>query len=173
MQEIANTIDFVNNNLIVPSYIMDKYDDTLIIFTACNKFNITQPNIKAFEIKEKRINQNEFRKQIIERDKHCIITNSNSAMCDACHIIPFSECNDNDQYNINNGFLLNSGLHKLFDKYLWSINPYTQTIKVHNDILHDESYTQINIYHNKVISYNNEIFPFLLKHYETFLITNI
>ena len=37
-------------------------------------------------------------------------------VCEAAHIIPFCESNDQDCFDIDNGILLNKVLHKLFYK---------------------------------------------------------
>jgi predicted restriction endonuclease len=75
--------------------------------------------------------QNTFRERLVQRYKNCIITNSIADECDASHIIPYSE---SGTFDITNGLLLSSNLHKTFDKYYWSIEPYTKQIHIRKDI---------------------------------------
>jgi hypothetical protein len=71
-----------------------------------------------------------FRKKVINRYKNCIITGYPETVCQACHIVPHSECNSEDKYNVNNGLLLRADLHILFDKKLLQINPETLKINL-------------------------------------------
>lgn len=122
----------------------------------------------CFSIKEQRLKQQEFRMKVINRDKYCILSKSHPDMCEACHIIPYSECDEGNIYNINNGILLESGLHKLFDKYEWSINPNKKTVELSPKLLNDNSYGLIKKYHNKKVSLNDNVLINLKDHYEKF-----
>lgn len=111
------------------------------------------------------IAQDMYRKAIINRYKKCIISNMNIEVCEACHIIPFSESNN---FDINNGLLLNSNLHKLFDKYYWSINPETLCVEVSKKC---NTYDCITIYNNKhlvILKQFNETIEYLKEHYKQF-----
>jgi hypothetical protein len=120
-----------------------------------------------YEEKEKRQNQFLFRKELEERYKHCVISNSSIITCQACHIIPFAECEEKDKYNVSNGLLLRSDLHVLFDKKLLKINPDTLQIEISKEILEDENNNKIyGEYHNKKIKVNSKSLPFLKKIYE-------
>jgi hypothetical protein len=123
------------------------------------------PSSKLYELKEKRKKQDEFHKQLIIRDKQCIITNKTSLVCQACHIIPYALCNENEKYDINNGLLLSADTHILFDKYMISINPITSTIYLINELLDDDMY---NKYHNKKITLNDKQKKYLLHHWNIF-----
>ena len=81
--------------------------------------------------KEQRLDQDSFRKELIKKYNKCIISDSIDIECEACHIIPYSICKN---FDIDNGLLLSSDLHKTFDKYLWSINPNTLTVKINKNI---------------------------------------
>jgi hypothetical protein len=59
-------------------------------------------------------------------DKKCIITNDDCGY-EACHIIPYSECNN---FEISNGLLLRADVHGLYDKYNITINPFTSKVEV-------------------------------------------
>ena len=115
--------------------------------------------------------QNIYRKAIIQRFNKCIISDYDNEICEASHIIPFSESKN---FDINNGILLNNILHKLFDKHYWSINPITlcfeivksPTIDIYNimkqydkqciEIL--KKYPQINKYLTNHYSKSKELF---------------
>ncbi len=172
MNEIFELIELENNNIIVPIHILNKYDSDSIKFVAYDKFQIDDFDTKKYELKEKRLNQSEFRKYLIERDTCCIITKYNSDMCEACHIIPHNECDSNNKYDINNGFLLEAGLHKLFDKYLWSINPDTKLIEVSDKIINNISYNLINNYNSIYVNLDHNITINLRNHYDKFKINN-
>jgi hypothetical protein len=169
MDDIYDNIELKDGVIFISSHIYNKYNDNAIIFTAYTKFQNDMVMAKKYELKEKRLNQTEFRKYLIERDKRCIITSSNSDICEACHIIPYSECGDDIKFDINNGILLEAGLHKLFDMYLWSINPNTKILEVNAKIINNNSYNLINVYNGKYINFDKNIVDNLRIHYELFL----
>ena len=88
-----------------------------------------------------------FRKQIIMRYYKCIISNMCKSVCEAAHIIPFSETLS---FDVDNGILLNNILHKLFDEYYWSINPQTLCVELFIDETNDV-YDILKPYENKYI----------------------
>lgn len=122
--------------------------------------------IKIVENRRKRMGQSEFRKQILNKyNSKCIITGQTCiAELEAAHLIPVSTIED---YDINNGLLLGSNIHRTFDKYLWSINPNTMQIEVREDI---DSGT-INAYKNNTILLDicPELYLNLFEHYQIFL----
>ena len=67
-----------------------------------------------------------YRDYIVKRFNKCIVSDMDNEVCEAAHIVPFSE---SQNFDIDNGLLLNSVLHKLFDKHYWSICPDTYNIK--------------------------------------------
>ena len=89
-------------------------------------------NIKLVESKRVRLNQKQFREELIKKfNGECLITGEDcSTELEACHIIPVAK---DESYDIDNGLLLMSNLHKTFDKYLWSINPDTLIIETKTD----------------------------------------
>ena len=68
-------------------------------------------------------------------------------VCEAAHIIPFSETLS---FDVDNGILLNSILHKLFDKSYWSINPKTLCVELFIDEK-NSAYDILKPYENKYI----------------------
>lgn len=121
-----------------------------------------------YELKEKRVKQETFRKNIINRDKKCLLSNSPATMCEVAHIIPYCECDKNIKYDVNNGLLLNAGLHKLFDKFLWSIDTNSKVV-LSPKVLNDSDYELVHCYHNKVLKLNDMILKNLKWHYNKFL----
>ena len=89
-------------------------------------------NIKLIDYKRKRIGQEEFRKNLIEKfGGKCILTGVNClAELTACHIVPVSE---NENYDVDNGLLLTENLHRTFDRFIWSINPNTMKVEVNDN----------------------------------------
>jgi hypothetical protein len=89
--------------------------------------NVFVHKIDFYKKEKERKYQTEFSKKIFNRDNKCIVTNKgNSIEFEACHIVPVSEGGD---YTESNGLLLTRNLHKLYDDYLWSINPETLCIE--------------------------------------------
>ena len=118
------------------------------------------------------MNQDKFRKEIIKRDKKCLLSNAPPEMCQAAHIIPYCHCSVDMQYNINNGLLLEAGIHLLFDEYLWSINKDSIVI-VSYKLLNDKNYHMnkylINDYHNKKLHLSKKQLENLKSHFEHFI----
>jgi hypothetical protein len=112
--------------------------------------------------------QNIFRKAIINRYKKCIISDMDEIVCEAAHIKSFTECNDEEKFNFNNGILLNSILHKLFDNYFITINPNSLNVEINNNC---PMYKYLKKYENKYINkikiYTDTI-NFLKIHYKQF-----
>ena len=107
--------------------------------------------------------QNIYRKAIIERYEKCILSDMDCEVCEAAHIIPFSE---SENFKFDNGLLLNSVLHNLFDKYYWTINPDDLHVIICNKS--PSIYNILKCYENKYISvlgkYCNTI-EYLKDHY--------
>lgn len=158
-------------------YILENYLDNILekdkiinyhIFNEYNKFDYDNKDlfeidlkflldniyseIKIVEPKVKRLNQQEFRDELINKYQKCLITDNDCLNeLEACHIIELKDTytdteitnntntdteitnnTNTDINNINNGLLLCSNLHKTFDKYLWTINPDTLEIEIAN-----------------------------------------
>jgi hypothetical protein len=119
--------------------------------------NLENDKNKVFYNKTSKIRnpyfQHLFRKQVILRYNRCIISDMCINVCDAAHIIPFSETLS---FDVDNGILLNSILHRLFDKSYWSINPQTLCVELFIDEK-NSAYDILKPYENKYIE--------CLKHY--------
>lgn len=75
--------------------------------------------------------QSAFRQALLsKRPNRCAITGTSElSVLEAAHIIPYAE-RFADRDKSENGLLLRSDIHKLFDAYLISINPETKAIEV-------------------------------------------
>ena len=143
----------------------DTIDDILLILEI--EFNIKDiiiTNNEITEIREKR-NDYQFRKSVINHYKKCIISGLNVKRCEVAHIKPFSQCDINEKYDPNNGLLLDSGLHKLFDRYEFSINPETYMLvtKMDDDDL------GLDEYQNKILNIEPNSKRYIEYHYSNFM----
>lgn len=142
-----------------------------IKFVLASRFNYYSDEQKE-EIKKlcvERDRQNEFRQNLILRDKKCLITGDNENICEACHIVPYSETKS---FDISNGILLNRCFHKMFDDYLFSINPQNNTLVFSTNILECEYYHNYIKYTNMIIDIPTECTKYICAHYEKFLSSN-
>jgi hypothetical protein len=101
----------------------------LIIFSELFDIDIDLMTINDLNNKSEiitRINQDEFREQIISRFTECIISGIHPDSCQAAHIYDLKYIPLN--YDINNGILLSATLHLEFDKLKWCIHPKTYKI---------------------------------------------
>lgn len=109
-----------------------------------------------------RLNQNDFRKKVIETYKVCIVSGYGDLdELEACHIIPHTSLNT----HIDNGLLLNRMIHKTFDKYLWSIHPETLKIEVSDSINKNSSIMQFK---GQIVSIRKESIYYIKQHYSKF-----
>lgn len=141
-----------------------------ILFIAYDLYKY-KPEKDVVEKKLKRQYQTKFRKELEKKYKKCIISKRNIAICEACHIVPFCDSDLIKRYDINNGLLLSSDLHKLFDKHMFSIDNNNRII-LSNKILKDESYEDYHKYHNKKIELDNGTMKNLKIHYAQFMEKN-
>jgi len=86
-----------------------------------------------------RRNQGAFRQALLsKRARQCAITGTNElSVLDAAHVIPYAE-RFSDRDKLENGLLLRSDIHKLFDAHLISINPETRAVEVSDHIKSSE-----------------------------------
>jgi predicted restriction endonuclease len=104
------------------NHILSAYDLQLTEITS--ERSKDHSSVRA-ENKNVRSEQDKFRHNIINRDKCCIISKTDYDDCEAAHIVPFAESNN---YDIDNGLLLDKTLHSSFDKHYWCIDPTTLRI---------------------------------------------
>jgi hypothetical protein len=136
INKLTNNIKKINIQNIENEYLdcLELYDVEIIdyIFLAIHNYSFDE---LKYEQKLKRINQYKFRQELIDLYKGCIITKVSNF--EACHIVPFSICDNNEKYDPNNGILLKSDLHELFDEYIFSINPETLCVEFDEDFFTD------------------------------------
>ncbi len=114
-------------------------------------------NYKIFKNKQDRVEQEQFRRNLINKYNKCIITGSTCLTeLEAAHIVNFRE--DMTNNTIDNGLLLKSNIHKTFDDNLWAINPKSLLIEVKENIdageIMNYNGTKINIILNDRILIN-------------------
>lgn len=150
----------------------DEYNNIKAIkFILASRFNY-YPDEQNEEIKklcDERDGQYEFRQQLILRDVNCLITGDNENVCEACHIIPYSETKS---FDIGNGLLLNRCFHTMFDKYLFSINPQNNILVFSQNITNSLYYHNYVNYDNTYINIPYECNKYISSHYEKFLSIN-
>jgi hypothetical protein len=154
--------EFINK---IPNYL---YIINFIMYDRFKYYPYNNSNLDILSLAIERRGQNEFRINIINRDKVCLISGLDADDCDACHIIPYNECKN---YNINNGILLNKTLHNMFDEYKFSIN--NNKVVLNNKILNKDNYSDYHKYHNKIINIPKECIDNLNKHYNEFIKKNL
>jgi predicted restriction endonuclease len=160
---ICDLIKNFDNSKIVS--LEDTIDDILLILEIeFNIKDIIMTNDEITEIREKR-NDYQFRKTVINHYKKCIISGLHIKRCEVAHIKPFSLCDRNEKYDPNNGLLLDSGLHKLFDRYEFSINPETYMLvtKMDDDDL------GLDEYQNKILDICPNSKKYIEYHYSNFM----
>lgn len=110
--------------------------------------------------------QQNFRKKVLDNyfGKCCVTGTNTSSILEAAHIMPYSGLKSN---RVDNGLCLRIDIHKLFDRFLLSINPDTRIILLSEVISHDPSYNFLQgkrIDEGKIQAAIN----FLHVHYTTF-----
>ena len=171
LSEFVNKYNIEDKKILYDFIIKTKqYEKELVDLVMCNLYDYVN---KPTEIKDKRDKQTLFRNDLVNKYKRCIISNYNELTCQACHIIPYCDSDDSMQYNLDNGILLNSELHILFDKYLWSINS-DQIVKFSDIILNNIEFERFHQYHNKKLNIlNTNTLNNLEKHYNIFIIKTV
>jgi predicted restriction endonuclease len=139
MNELDNSLSIIDNNsqeIIIKDFLDNykkyNYDDESEMELDLNiLLQVKYKNIKKVEKRTEldRKYQKRFKKDLLKRyNNKCVISGNNCKdELEAAHIIPVSE---HGSYNIDNGLLLSSNLHKTFDKYYWSINPKKSVIEI-------------------------------------------
>ena len=128
----------------------------------------------SFNILNKRIGQQLFRKKLMERfDNKCMIDPDNYNLpsdCEACHIIPVCKFND---YNINNGLFMNKIVHKYFDSYEMSINPESYKIELKGKAFDQNQIKKLEGKNINILTKYDGIICYLKMHYNEFKKMNI
>ncbi|MFS8170998.1 HNH endonuclease [Vreelandella titanicae] len=110
--------------------------------------------------------QQDFRKQVLKNyyGSCCISGSRINEVLEAAHINPYAGQHSN---RLDNGLCLRVDIHRLFDKFLISINPEKRQIKTSSRIKNDPEYGQLEgkqMMRGKVLASDY----FLSQHYRTF-----
>jgi predicted restriction endonuclease len=159
LSKCNNLIDY---NLINYNYKNFNYDDKELFKLHLDfLLNNFYKHIKINNLQIKRLNQEEFRKLLLNKYKKCIITNNDCVdELEACHII---EHKDGGSCDINNGLLLERNIHSTFDKNLWCIKPDKNNCVIEIKNGHNGTITKYKdvkiylpeLYNNLLLRYNN------------------
>jgi hypothetical protein len=162
------TADIKNYDILFDNCELKNYTTETLLFVLYDLYQY-EPSKDKIEEKIKRTLQKNFREKIIKKYNKCIITDRSEKICEACHIIPFSDSQYNEKYDVFNGILLCRDLHSLFDKYLISINPVTGCFELSDSIISDNDFTDYHKYNGKKIKIDDKrTCEYLEKHYELF-----
>ena len=74
--------------------------------------------------------QKKFRDKLIERYYKCPIDNLDYTLCEACHIVPYSESKENQKFDVFNGILLTPTLHRIYDKNYFKIDENSCRVEI-------------------------------------------
>lgn len=121
-----------------------------------------------------RIGQTKFRNELVDFYHNCIISGDDGIICQACHILPYSETKFN---HVDNGLLLNYNLHHLYDLYLVTFvfkenfdNVYDLYLfKISEQILNKKTFSNYKKYNNKIVKISRGSKIFLDINYKNFI----
>lgn len=125
------------------------------------------------KIVNQRIGQEKYRKKLLKIFCHKCCVSESTYSLEACHIkqhgLCLKEMDNKSLYDIHNGLILRSDLHKLFDDYLLSINPNTLKVVINNELL--KSNSELIKYSGKYLKFlenNKKRLEYFKVHYENF-----
>ena len=133
------------------------------------KTNYKKPNeTERTGLVVSRVGQGYYRQQIIEKwNGICPVTKSNMKnILISSHIVPWSESNDDERLDVENGILLSPNIDSLFDKHFISFNDDGSIlISKKLDIFNRES---LNIHEDIKIPISGGMKKYLKRHREKF-----
>ena len=111
-----------------------------------------------------RVGQGYYRQQIMEKwGNNCPVTGCDLTMIlISSHIVPWSECNDEERLDVENGILLSPNIDSLFDKHLISFQDNGEMII--SKSLSTEVLNSLGINPKITISISEGMKPYLEKH---------
>ena len=114
-----------------------------------------------------RVGQGYYRQQIIEKwDGKCAILKTDMLpILIASHIVPWSECNDSQRLDVENGILLSPLYDALFDKKLISFDASGRIIL--SNIITAENLERLGLSVDAKIQITKGMLPYLKKHRES------
>lgn len=161
INEIDNVMKDISHddlyNKLIPLYSKSKVD-----FVMYDLFEYQYDGLTKTE-REKR-KDDKFIKDVRSRYNNvCIMTGTD--MCQVCHIVPFSECKENEKYDVNNGILLRDDIHRLFDKKEIKINPDTFVIEVSESTMKNNNRRTYHKLNNIIVNINKNSISYLRRVY--------
>lgn len=158
VDKIIGNDDYSNLKLLFEELIekftsdIEKIEIEFIMYERFNyKYVNDENNLdESTEEKVKR-KDNKFKEEVKKYYKNCIVTGTSQKICQVAHIKPFSESDPEEKYDPNNGLLLRSDIHDLFDKKLLTINPETFELQLKNEVLSDEEFKDYLQYNGKIL----------------------
>ncbi len=114
-----------------------------------------------------RVGQGAYRKRIIHRwEYQCAVTGFDKLdVLIASHIVPWSESNDNERLDVNNGLLLSPTFDALFDRHLISFENKGKIIL--SDSIEKQAYQKIGVTGDERIrKLNGDNLKYLQRHQE-------
>ena len=112
-----------------------------------------------------RVGQGAYRKRIIHRwEYRCAVNGFDKLnILIASHIVPWSESNDMERLDVDNGLLLSPNYDALFDKHLISFENNGKIIL--SDTIEDNAYKKIGVTGNETIKNLSQYnFQYLERH---------
>jgi hypothetical protein len=134
------------------------------------KRQLKEPNVtERSGLVISRVGQGYYRQQIIEKwEGRCPVTKSELLkVLISSHIVPWSECNDKERLDVENGILLSPNIDSLFDKHLVSFNDNGQMIV--SNKLSDKELTILGIPKDVTIKVTEGMKKYLQRHREKLL----
>ena len=111
-----------------------------------------------------RVGQGWYRNQLLDKwESTCPITGcSTSKILIASHIVRWSECNDEDRLNVNNGILLSPDVDALFDRHLISFSDEGEMLL--STEINSETLDSLGVPKHAVLPVDEDMKPFLAIH---------
>jgi hypothetical protein len=134
------------------------------------KRKLKEPNItERSGLVTSRVGQGYYRQQIIEKwEGKCPVTQSELLkILISSHIVPWSECNDKERLDVENGILLSPNVDSLFDKHLISFSDNGQMII--SERLSGEGLKKLGIPEGVTIKVTEGMKKYLQRHRERLL----
>lgn len=134
------------------------------------KRKLKEPNItERSGLVTSRVGQGYYRQQIIEKwEGRCPVTQSELLkVLISSHIVPWSECNDKERLDVENGILLSPNADSLFDKHLISFSDTGQMIV--SKKLPPEELERLGVKKNVTIKVTEGMRKYLQRHRERLL----
>ena len=153
---------------------VDLFSQVSAVADPLEKYGIVPPNITERKgLVTSRVGQGAYRKRIIHRWEYkCAVTGFNKLdILIASHIVPWSDSNDNERLDVDNGLLLSPTYDALFDRHLISFENSGKIIL--SDIIDIKAYERIGLSGNEKINKLSQYnFSYLNRHRDSLMKSN-